>query len=107
MHGEAQLKNSDGDVIIPSTDYQDSRLIRMRTYVCPETALINCVDYQKYGYHRSNITCDQVMGAGVYGWTDATAALNSYDKKNPTTNQTVLGAMSGFFTGETIWNRNK
>ena len=46
MHGGAQFKNSDGDVIIPSSDYQDSRLISMRTYVCPETALINYVYYQ-------------------------------------------------------------
>ena len=38
IHGEAHSKNSDNETIVPCNDYQDTRLIIVRAYVCPEAA---------------------------------------------------------------------
>ena len=95
-HGTAQFKNSEGNTFAPGQDFEDTPIIAVRTYTTADTALINLLYHQKYGYHRCNLVLDEKMGAGVYAYTDIVSLLNSLPRKEPMTKHAVIGVIYGY-----------
>ena len=79
--------------------FNNEPIIAVKTYVCPETALVNYMFYQRFVYHRCNIAIDAVMGAGVYGYTDIVSSLSGLNRKGPDTKKYVIGVIEGYLHG--------
>ena len=77
-------------------EFPDKPILAVRTYTTADTATINHLYYQRYGYHRCNIVIDEKMGAGVYAYTDIVSLLDSLNRKLAGTRHIVIGVIYGY-----------
>ena len=77
-HGETTIKCGTKS-FVPSIQYDDRPILAIRTYIAPQTGVINLSYYYQHGAHRCNILQDSELGSAVYCYLDIAAALKLID----------------------------